>query len=124
VPSIARWQYQLGPSSAQKSRPRVCPAYSGTTLTQRDYVLSIQGTITLTSHRNKLTRHSSIAGVTIGISHAKLTPLQVDGGCEVVGSPSDYVGILYPGERVDLLVKWDSKVLSTGSDLEIIMDPE
>jgi hypothetical protein len=48
----------------------------------------------------------------------------VDGGCEVIGSASDYVGTLYPGERVDILVKWDAEVLSTGSELEIIMDPE
>jgi hypothetical protein len=66
----------------------------------------------------------SIAGITLGISHAKLTPLQVDGGCEIKGSAAEYVGILYPGERVDLLVEWDSHVHETGSNLEIIMDPE
>jgi hypothetical protein len=80
--------------------------------------------ITLSFLCNELIQHSSIAGLTAGISHAKLIPLQVDGGCEVIGSASDYVGTLYPGERVDLLVKWDSEVLSTGSELEIIMDPE
>lgn len=72
----------------------------------------------------ELTRHRSIAGITIGVSHAKLTPLQVDGGCEIAGLASDFVGILYPGERVDLLIDWDSQVYKTGSELEIIMDPE
>ena len=80
--------------------------------------------ISLVLLREELTQHSSITGLTIGISHAKLTALQVDGGCEVSGSAADYIGILYPGERVDILINWDSEVLSTGSDLEIIMDPE
>lgn len=53
-----------------------------------------------------------------------MNPIQVDGGCEVVGFASDYLGILYPGERVDILVKWDSEVLSTGSELEIMMNLE
>lgn len=79
---------------------------------------------TLTLRWKELTQDSSIAGLTIGISHGKVTPLQVDGGCEIAGSTADYVGIIYPGERVDMLVEWDPKVLTTGSDLEIIMDPE
>ncbi|KAL7936532.1 multicopper oxidase [Trichoderma chlorosporum] len=50
----------------------------------------------------------TIAGLTLGVDGASLQPTQVDGGCKVDSKPADSVGILYPGERVDLLLKWKS----------------
>ncbi|KAL6825782.1 multicopper oxidase [Trichoderma sp. SZMC 28015] len=48
----------------------------------------------------------TIAGLTLGVDGASLQPTQVDGGCKVDSKAADSVGILYPGERVDLLLKW------------------
>ncbi|KAL7948812.1 multicopper oxidase [Trichoderma barbatum] len=50
----------------------------------------------------------TVAGLTLGVDGASLQPMQVDGGCKVDSKPADSVGILYPGERVDLLLKWRS----------------
>lgn len=67
---------------------------------------------------------SSIAGITINISNAKLRPLSIDGGFEIVTQVSDSVGVLYPGERVDLEVQWNQDVDDTGSQISIQLDPE
>lgn len=68
--------------------------------------------------------YSTMAGFTVQITDAKLTPLEVDGGCEIQGSRSDTVGILYPGERVDLLVEWDKGPMLKNPRLHISLDTE
>ncbi len=67
---------------------------------------------------------SSLAGFTIELSSATLSPLTVDGGYPVVGPSSNSVGILYPGERVDLLVQWDEDASYQSSELRLFLDPE
>jgi FtsP/CotA-like multicopper oxidase with cupredoxin domain len=49
----------------------------------------------------------TVAGVTLAADGATMQPVAVDGGFAVKGEPGRSVGMLYPGERVDLLVKWD-----------------
>lgn len=48
----------------------------------------------------------TLSGITFQITGASLTPLTVDGGFVIAGTASDSVGILYPGERVDLILHW------------------
>ncbi|TWU74258.1 hypothetical protein ED733_004598 [Metarhizium rileyi] len=49
----------------------------------------------------------TVAGVTLGADGATMQPVTVDGGFQVKEEPGRSVGILYPGERVDLVLKWD-----------------
>jgi hypothetical protein len=112
------------PIKCNQIEAKEMPTIFGNSLVPTRLRLVNTGYVHLLSQLRKLTRNSSIAGFTIGISHAKLIPLQVDGGCEIVGSASAYVGIIYPGERADILIEWDPQVKNTGSSLEIILDPE
>ncbi|KAH7364873.1 multicopper oxidase family protein [Rhexocercosporidium sp. MPI-PUGE-AT-0058] len=76
------------------------------------------------STRLRLVNVGSLAGLTVEMSSATLTPLTVDGGYRIVGRGSNSVGIIYPGERVDLLVQWDGKSKPQSSKLNIYIDPE
>ncbi|CZR68894.1 related to multicopper oxidase [Phialocephala subalpina] len=86
---------------------------------------SILGAKTLTKPtRLRLVNVGSLAGFTIQISSAKLKPLTVDGGFPIVGEFADSVGIVYPGERLDVLVQWDNQASSNFPQLHISLDPE
>lgn len=74
--------------------------------------------------KSPINENRSIAGVSIEISNARLDAFQVDGGFNIAGVPSDSVGILYPGERVDLIVQWDENAMAEGSSLTITLDQE
>lgn len=50
--------------------------------------------------------------------------MTVDGGFPIAGSASDSVGILYPGERVDLLLEWDNTTYSSAPRFHVSLDPE
>ena len=60
------------------------------------------------STRLRLVNTGTVAGVTLMIDGATLQPVAVDGACAVDTQPGRSVGILYPGERVDVMVKWDA----------------
>ncbi len=62
--------------------------------------------------------------MTLRIADATITPIQVDGGCDIAGSQTDSVGILYPGERVDLIVNWKDVQKINAPQVEIYLDPE
>ncbi|TVY24202.1 Oxidoreductase [Lachnellula hyalina] len=66
----------------------------------------------------------SLAGFTIGLSSGNFTPLTVDGDFPIAGELSNSLGVLYPGERVDMLLH---SVVSASNDLpklHINLDPE
>jgi hypothetical protein len=74
-----------------------------------------------------LSRSRSLAGFTLQISSAAMIPLTVDGGFKLAYDANetfDSVGILYPGERVDLLLQWDEPAAADQSLLHISLDPE
>jgi hypothetical protein len=48
----------------------------------------------------------------------------VDGGCHIIGTSSDSVGILHPGERLDVLLKWDGNMNPLDARLRISLDQE
>lgn len=70
-----------------------------------------------------MTIFSSLAGFTVLVTSAKLTPLTVDSGFPISGSAADSAGIIYPGERVDVVLEWD-QISESSSELLVSLDPE
>ncbi|KAF4332241.1 L-ascorbate oxidase [Fusarium beomiforme] len=56
--------------------------------------------------RLRMINTGSIAGLTVRIDGAMIRPVRVDGGFDVKCEADETVGILYPGERVDLNIEW------------------
>ncbi|KAH8816011.1 putative laccase [Xylogone sp. PMI_703] len=76
-------------------------------------------------YRFRVVNVGALAGISISISGAKMTVLQVDGGERIIGAEaSDSIGILYPGERMDVLVEWVDGEQKNDSFLIITLDPE
>lgn len=75
------------------------------------------------SIRLRVANTGSIAGFTIRLSGAKIQPAYVDGGFSVHSAAVRRSGILYPGQRVDFSVEWDSTI-SDNHQLIISMDDE
>lgn len=74
--------------------------------------------------RLRVVNVGSLAGFTLQISSGTFTPLTVDGGFPIQGAPSKSVGILYPGERVDLLLSDDALGRRNSPHLLVNLDPE
>ncbi|KAK0108741.1 hypothetical protein ONS96_002586 [Cadophora gregata f. sp. sojae] len=74
--------------------------------------------------RVRLVNVGSLAGFTVQLSSATLKTLTVDGGYPILGRVASSVGILYPGERVDVLVTWNPQAAFTPPELRIFLDPE
>jgi FtsP/CotA-like multicopper oxidase with cupredoxin domain len=74
------------------------------------------------TYRLRVINTGMLAGVSLSIPGASLLPIEVDGGHEVAQKESSSVGILYPGQRVDLSVKWEAG--TTFSSLTIDLDEE
>ena len=64
----------------------------------------------------------TLAGFTLGAQSGLLTPITVDGGHRIKGHSAESVGIIYPGERIDLISKWNTD--STSPRLRISLDRE
>jgi hypothetical protein len=66
-----------------------------------------------------------MAGFTISITGYSMHLIQVDGGGEVVDSnDAAFVGIVYPGERVDIIVERIPWHEESKSAIMIELDPE
>ncbi|KAJ6442213.1 Multicopper oxidase family protein [Purpureocillium lavendulum] len=57
--------------------------------------------------RLRLVNTGSLAGFSMSVDGATLQPVAVDGAASVKEHAGQSVGILYPGERADVLLKWD-----------------
>ncbi|KAM0259930.1 hypothetical protein ACHAPA_010537, partial [Fusarium lateritium] len=55
--------------------------------------------------RMRVVNTASIAGFTVRMDGATMRPVRVDGGFDVHSEATESVGILYPGERVDVDVE-------------------
>jgi hypothetical protein len=65
----------------------------------------------------------SLSGFTLALPASQITVLETDGGHRVEQMlPSSAVGILYPGERMDMLVEWPQ--VEAESNLAVILDTE
>ena len=58
------------------------------------------------------------------MSHAKVLAIEVDGGSEIEAVDSDSVGIIYPGERVDLVIHWTTGAAHIEPGFRITLDEE
>ncbi|KAF5550714.1 hypothetical protein FMEXI_3673 [Fusarium mexicanum] len=56
--------------------------------------------------RLRVVNTGSVAGLSLSVGGAIIRPVRVDGGFAVKAEATEIVGILYPGERVDLEVEW------------------
>lgn len=56
--------------------------------------------------RLRVVNTGSVAGLSLRVGGAIIRPVRVDGGFAVKAEATETVGILYPGERVDLEVEW------------------
>ena len=70
--------------------------------------------------RLRIVNAGSIAGLTTAVENSSLRLLGVDGGCRVNAEPKKSIGIIYPGQRIDVLFAWN---MSAASDrLNIYLD--
>jgi hypothetical protein len=56
------------------------------------------------------------------MSSAKLRPITIDGGFPIVAERADSVGIVYPGERLDVAVEWAQGAESNFPQLQISLE--
>lgn len=80
-----------------------------------------------TRYRFRIINHGSLAGFDIGTNSAHMSVVAVDGGNEVSGgSEASTVGTLYPGQRLDILIKPGSDPADDGDipHLTISLDRE
>lgn len=76
------------------------------------------------SIRLRVVNVGSLAGFTLSVDSEALTPLTVDGGYPISAHPTHSVGILYPGERVDILLNGNSFLQARLPRLHVTLDPE
>ena len=69
--------------------------------------------------RQELIKIRSLAGFNIGVDSGTFNPITIDGGFPVSGEKAGSIGILYPGERLDVVLDIDES-----SRLYIILDSE
>jgi hypothetical protein len=73
----------------------------------------------------KLTIRSALSGFALSTTNSQMSVFQLDGGNEINPSkPASSVGVLYPGERMDILIEWNVKPQSSDSYLSITLDSE
>jgi FtsP/CotA-like multicopper oxidase with cupredoxin domain len=63
-----------------------------------------------------------LAGISITLTGHSMTVIQVDGGGNVVPHTAGSVGVLFPGQRMDVILRWDSSASS--STIQIALDTE
>ena len=65
----------------------------------------------------------TLSGFTVAIAQSQMTVYEIDGGNAVEPMlPSSAIGILYTGERMDILVEWPQ--YEHQSNFTIILDRE
>lgn len=73
--------------------------------------------------RLRLVNVGTISGISLMVDGARLQPIEMDSGCAVEATPADAVGILYPGERADVMLSWRDNA-KTEPWLNIYLDDE
>ncbi|RDA82392.1 hypothetical protein CP532_6272 [Ophiocordyceps camponoti-leonardi (nom. inval.)] len=56
--------------------------------------------------RVRIVNVGSVAGFSLALDGAEVQAVAVDAGCAVRDRPGRSVGVLYPGERLDVLLRW------------------
>ncbi|KAI1323730.1 Cupredoxin [Xylariaceae sp. FL0255] len=92
-------------SKAVPARPVECMD-----ILSRDMMLKMRFDATK-RYRLRFINSGMLAGITISIPGASMTVLEIDGGQRVQPEMAASFGILYPGQRIDVLIQWP-----TGND--------
>jgi FtsP/CotA-like multicopper oxidase with cupredoxin domain len=67
----------------------------------------------------------SLKGITLSLTNANMTVIQLDGGGKIKPVQNIHsIGVLYPGERVDFLVDWNSLERESETSLVVTVDKE
>ncbi|KAI9695153.1 MAG: hypothetical protein M1820_008859 [Bogoriella megaspora] len=76
-------------------------------------------------YRIRAVNTGSLAGVTMTMPGANMTAVEVDGGHKINPKPAASVGILHPGQRVDIALSWDPSISHARSGgFEIALDKD
>jgi hypothetical protein len=71
------------------------------------------------------TRCSSLTGFIMSVPGSQISPIEVDGGGRLQTKEDfEAIGILYPGERVDMVVAWGDNPPDHQPNLVISLDQE
>lgn len=67
-----------------------------------------------------------MTGITFSIPDSDMSLITVDGGNPVaeVSDPVNSVGVLYPGERVDILISWSETFVDSDTEIIVALDKE
>lgn len=60
------------------------------------------------TYRFRIINTGMLAGFSLKMSGAEMTVFEVDGGAEVNSVAAGSIGFVYPGQRVDVIVRWTS----------------
>jgi FtsP/CotA-like multicopper oxidase with cupredoxin domain len=73
-------------------------------------------------YRLRVINAGMLAGISISFTGHAMTVIEVDGGQTVIPQTAHSIGVLYPGQRMDVVLEWGSSVSS--SSMQIELDPE
>jgi FtsP/CotA-like multicopper oxidase with cupredoxin domain len=73
-------------------------------------------------YRFRIINVGTLAGVTVGFDNAALKVIQVDGGTRVTSEAAKSIEIVYPGQRTDFILEWQSDMKQ--SLMKIQLDDE
>jgi FtsP/CotA-like multicopper oxidase with cupredoxin domain len=71
-------------------------------------------------YRLRVINSGMLAGISITLTGHSMTVIQVDGGGNVIPHTASSVGVLFPGQRMDVILRWDSSASS--SNIQIALD--
>lgn len=74
--------------------------------------------------RLRIVNTGTVAGLSFAMEDATLQVIEVDGGCPVETSPQRSLGILYPGERIDVVLDWTPADSRKSPYLHVQVDEE
>lgn len=72
--------------------------------------------------RLRVVNVGTITGISLMVDGATLNPIEVEGGCAVKSDEGDAAGILYPGERMDMIMSRRNE--ATGAWFNVYLDDE
>ncbi|KAH8900175.1 hypothetical protein GQ53DRAFT_869529 [Thozetella sp. PMI_491] len=76
------------------------------------------------NYRVRLVNVGSMAGFSFTIKDAEMDAIQIDGGLPITSHTANSIGVLYPAERVDFILRWPDSAADTDSEIIIELDDE
>lgn len=88
-------------SNAVRARPLRCSQIEGSGLPAATFDSKKR-------YRLRIINTGTFAGVSVTVPGASFTPMEVDGGHPVTGQTASSIGVIHPGQRVDLTLSFTS----------------